>query len=148
MWLEAKVLGEKKISNSAAYYEQEIVKSFFSGNWPELSKARKAVSDFSKASGSEEAKIDLMVFYVETGTSYTLKYGDIDEPFYSSLESMFFKAVKTLNKSGNLALIETFKPRLQAIVKKTEDMGWGYHDNLADFFEVLGKPGEEKKLFE
>lgn len=52
---------------------------------------RKAISDYKKASGDEVGVLDIMVYYVEMGTKFTLEYGDIYEEFYDSLESMFKK---------------------------------------------------------
>ncbi len=59
--------------------------------FPELkySIARKAISDFKKVCRDPVAIIDLQLTYVEYGVKCTLQYGDIDERFYSSMESMF-----------------------------------------------------------
>ena len=51
-----------------------------------LSVARKAVTDAQKLGFPPEAMADLMLFYVETGVEFTNDYGDIDEPFYNSME--------------------------------------------------------------
>ncbi len=59
-----------------------------------LSIARKAVNDFKKLSTSTKDIADIMVFYVEQGVGFTNQYGDIDEPFYSSVESMYVTALR------------------------------------------------------
>lgn len=97
-----------------------------------LSVARKAVSDFKKIAKSAAAVADLMVVYVESGVLCTNTFGDIDESFYNSLESMFESALAFIDKNQ---LFDEFKPRLRAIVKNTRDIGWGFHDNLAYLFE-------------
>ncbi|APB35265.1 hypothetical protein GlitD10_2920 [Gloeomargarita lithophora Alchichica-D10] len=61
--------------------------------------------------------------------SYT--YGDINEAFYSSMEGMYGKAVAWIVKYG---IQEIFKARCEKIVSDTADMGWGFHDVLADIF--------------
>lgn len=93
--------------------------------------ARKAISDYKKAIGHPHDLAELMVYYVECGVQFTLTYGDIDEPFYSSLESMFQQAVRFI-KGCEKSIIEAFLPRFQTIVHKTRNMGWGFHDFLAD----------------
>ena len=42
-----------------------------------------------------------MLYYVECGVEFTNLYGDIDERFYSSLESMFADFVMILNSMEN-----------------------------------------------
>ncbi len=36
-----------------------------------------------------------------------------------------------------MKLIEKFRPRLEILVNKTEDVGWGYHDVLWDWYDEL-----------
>lgn len=141
-WLETKLFGSEKHAESIDYYKQKILSGFYTrsgGPQIKLSEAKRAISDFKKASKDNTFLIDLMIFYVETGTEFTRKYGDIDERFYSSMENMYGDAVEFLNKIGDAALIERFRQRLEDIVTKTDGMGWGYHDTLGDIYEGLGK---------
>ena len=55
----------------------------------DLRSARKAISDFKRACDDPSSVLELMVYYVEQGNQCTVDYGDIDEHFYSSIESMF-----------------------------------------------------------
>ena len=59
-----------------------------------LSAARKALNDFKKASADPLLVLDLMLFYVEQGVICTDTYGDIDEPFYDSLLSVYNSAAR------------------------------------------------------
>jgi len=93
-----------------------------------LSVAKKAISDFKKISVDKIMIIDLMLYYVENCVQFTIDYGDINESFYSSAESMFQNAVKTIN-TGDHALYEQFSSRLHWITKKAID-GWGFKDTL------------------
>ena len=72
-----------------------------------------------------------MFFYVETGVQFTLDYGDIHEAFYSSMESMYLKALRHIDSEG---LLPKFKERAKDIMDKTIDIGWGFHDTLSDYF--------------
>jgi hypothetical protein len=93
-----------------------------------LSVARKAVSDFKKIAKSKEAIADLMLVYVESGVLCTITFGDIDVPFYNSMESMFEAALDFIDKND---LFDEFRVRLKAIVDGTRGIGWGFHDNLS-----------------
>lgn len=96
-----------------------------------LAVARKAVNDANKLGLPREALADLMIFYVETGAEYTHTYGDIDEPFYNSMESMFLKVLKFIESA---ALLDKFQLRAFNILKKAENTGWGFYDTLCDYY--------------
>jgi hypothetical protein len=137
-WLDTKLQGSKHISESVEYYKKKILSSF--EGRINLKVAKKAISDFRKASNDRESLIDLMLLYVESGTEITIKYGDMYEQFYYSLECMYGDTVELLNKWGDKNLIEKFRPRLKAVVTKTEGMGWGYHDTLNGiYYDELGE---------
>lgn len=111
-----------------------IRQAFFPGRGfgeANLSLARKAVSDYRKVSSSTEGLIDLMLFYVEMGVQYTNTYGDIDEPFYQSLETMYTRAAKLIVDHSLNAQFET---RCRDIVGNTAGIGWGFHDSLNDAY--------------
>ena len=55
----------------------------------QISKAKKAITSYSKAVGDPLGEIELMVLFVECGNNFTLSYGDIDEGFYDALNRMF-----------------------------------------------------------
>jgi len=96
-------------------------------------RAEKAISDYAKATGDDERTTDLMIYFVECGYQFTLDYGDIDEVFYDTLIEMYEKAVGRVrrmpkNKQG------PFRKRLEKIMKFTDGIGWGYHDDLGDLY--------------
>jgi hypothetical protein len=99
-----------------------------------LGTARKALNDFKKANADPQATLDMMIYYVEQGVACTLQYGDIDEPFYSSLEGVFEDAVALLRQMDNPEITSEFYPRLERIVKDTGGIGWGFHDYLVEVF--------------
>lgn len=94
-----------------------------------LAIARKAVMDYKKVCRDQAAVIDVMLFYVEQGVKYTMAYGDINEAFYSSMESMYERAITAIGKAG---LKDTFDKRCHKILDDTRNMGWGFHDTLND----------------
>jgi hypothetical protein len=120
-------------------YKQKIYKQFFPTRGvgePKLAVARKAVSDYRKISPSPEGLADLMLFYVETGVKFTNTYGDIAEPFYNSLASMYERALEHLAK---YKLLELFEERCKALVNNTPGIGWGLHDTLSELYHLYFK---------
>lgn len=95
-----------------------------------LKEAKKAMSDYKKASGDEWGALELMVYYVECGTDFLCEFGDTYEQYYNSLESVFENALKLMKKSA-LPDIQGFVDRLIKVVHKARHMGWGYFDNIS-----------------
>ena len=105
-----------------------------SRGFPELkySIARKAISDFKKVCRDPAAIIDLQLTYVEYGVKCTLQYGDIDERFYSSMESMFHAFLEDMKDHG---LLDMFAARCEEIQEKTAHMGWGFGIAVTDLYD-------------
>lgn len=118
---------------------KEVIEQYISPTEPwkhpvKLSQARKAISDYRKAVNDTEGLVELMLFYVECGVNFTLEFGNIDEPFYNSVEGMFFDGLKTL-KSCEPDVVAKLLPRFTEAVRSTKGMDWGFHDGLLDTFE-------------
>ena len=96
-----------------------------------LREARKAITGFKKLSPTENDIADVMLFYVECGVIYTNDFGDIDEPFYNSIAGMFHDAGEFIKANG---MQEQFKQRCKKIMDDTDGIGWGFHDELSDYY--------------
>ena len=59
-----------------------------------VSKARKAISDYRKASGRPEHLAELMVFFCERGEGFCREFGVDDEAFMLALVRMFEQALR------------------------------------------------------
>jgi len=115
-------------------YKAIIEKEFFPPRGfgkARLSVARKAVSDYKKVTPSKEDLADIMVFYVEMGVKFTNAYGDIDEAFYCSMESMYEQAIRYIREQG---LQKQFMERCTNIVENTFGIGWGFYDTLNELY--------------
>ena len=99
-----------------------------------ISAAKKALSQYTKSTNDEAGTLELMVYFVERGTQCTADLGDIDEAFYSAMESMFERVIKTLKRSAP-EVRARFLPRLTAIRDAADGIGWGYYDYLCDAVE-------------
>ena len=98
----------------------------------QIAKAKKAISDYRKAAPSDAlGAIDLMIFFVECGNRLTCDFGDIEEPFYDALLSMYAKAVEAVVGLPEPAA-EPFRNRLRELTESSKGIGWGYHDGLCD----------------
>lgn len=134
-WLEIELQKPDELPELLKYYKMKISKALESND---LTTAKKAIIDFKKAVSDRENLIDLMIYYVEQGTEITLDCGDMYEDFYTGLENVYIDAIKLLNEWSDIKLIEKFRPRLETLVNKTEDVGWGYYDVLCDWYDELG----------
>jgi hypothetical protein len=115
-------------------HKQRIKNEFFPTRGfgsAKLSVARKAITDYKKVASSAEGVVELMVFYVEMGVRFTNEYGDIDEAFYNSMESMYEQAAKLIVKHE---MQDKFESRCRKIVSDTSGIGWGFHDELSELY--------------
>jgi hypothetical protein len=107
-----------------------------------ISRAKKAISDYRKASGDRDGELELMVLFVERGNFLTVEYGDFGEPFYDSMVGMYRKVVERV-KAGGAGLIGRYEERLRKIMESSKDIGYGYHDDLKYIYHSAfsdGKP--------
>jgi hypothetical protein len=105
----------------------------------QISKAKKAISDYSKAVGDPLGEAELMTFFVECGNKFTLDLGDIGEEFYDALNRMYRRAIeKVLHLPEGQQ--DEFKERLKAIMTSSANIGWGYHDSLRqDYYDAFAE---------
>lgn len=133
-YYQLKLAGSEGDAQVLEKYKAIIKKEFFPARGlgqARLSVARKAVMDYKKLSNSPEGLADLMLYYVEQGVDFTNEYGDITEAFYSSMESMYEKALQHLVKYH---LESQFEERCWSVVTNTSDIGWGFHDTLGSLY--------------
>ncbi len=98
-----------------------------------LSVGKKAISDYFKATKDKVGQLELMVHYLESGNQFTVEFGDIDESFYSSLESMFERILIALRKQASVVQDEYYA-RLEEVVFSAKNIGWGYYDSISYLF--------------
>ena len=96
-----------------------------------LRTGKKAISDYKKATGDLDGTLELMVYYVECGHQFTSTYGDIDEPFYNSLISVYNSILRQLQKFPEYK--DVYYDRLAVLARDSRYFGWGY-DELYELF--------------
>jgi hypothetical protein len=103
-----------------------------------ISRAERAISEYSKAADDDKGEAELMVFFVECGNKFTIELGDIDANFYDSLTLMYDKAIEKILSLKDSEQ-EQFKNRLKQIMDSSSGIGWGYHDELCDlYYDAFG----------
>ena len=114
-------------------YRDIVFEAFYPSRGHELKlrNGKKAISDFKKFSPSSDLVAELMLFYVATGVDFTNDFGDIDEGFYSSLETTFVAAMKLMENEN---LLEKFAGQVSIIVNETHGIGWGFHDYICEVY--------------
>lgn len=114
-------------------YRERVFNAFYPkrGLGYNLKEGKAAISDFKKMGPSSELLASLMLYYVETGVEFTNEFGDINEAFYSSLEKTYLSALTLMRKEN---LLDTFAERTLKVVNDTSEIGWGFHDYLADVY--------------
>lgn len=132
-FLEARFLSEASTLDAYKKIVFECLWPKRDGDWFRFREARKAISDYKKASGDETGEIDLMLHYVETGNDFTCEFGDIDERFYDSVLSICQKAAQKIRRLP-LRRREEYRDRRRRLVESSDGIGWGYHDELSDIF--------------
>ncbi|MCH1640860.1 plasmid pRiA4b ORF-3 family protein [Paenibacillus timonensis] len=134
-FLAVRILGDEAVESLFQEYRKKVEHEFF----PErghgklrLQEAKQAISEFEQLTESVRSSLELKLIYVENGVDFTLSYGDIDERFYYSMASMYADIIDHVNEDETAELFDEFEERLEAVVSKTEGIGWGFHDNLAE----------------
>jgi hypothetical protein len=106
---------------------------------------KKLITRFGHVVDDPRFSIDLTLYYVECGTEYTNTFGDIDEPFYNSMCSVFGDVVHKLNQMDDPAVYDLLKDRLRRLVDETRNIGWGYGDFICEnYCEIVWVQKEEE----
>jgi hypothetical protein len=100
----------------------------------DLVMARSTIREFSQATSDTEAVVDLMIYAVECGNRFTLDCGDIGEEFYDGLIDIYAAAIKKVIKLPS-DVRDSYRKRLEKIMRSSDGIGWGYHDSLCDHFD-------------
>ena len=124
-------VGDDPLAPYKKTIDESMYPDIYSDKPVQIAKAKKAISSYSKAIGDSLGEAELMIFFVECGNNLTVDLGDIDEGFYDAVNGMYRRAIQKV-----LSLPEEqrggYRKRLREIMTSSSDIGWGYHDMLAD----------------
>ena len=113
--------------------------------WPDVfknqntsvAKAKKAITDYKKASGTADGLAELTVFYCERASGFSCDIGMDDEAYLSALVRMFEQAPKTIATLPQ-AQRSTLWARLDVVRDRSHDIGYGVGE---DMDALLGERG-------
>lgn len=94
-----------------------------------VSKAKKAIADYKKASGKADGMAELMVFYCERAACFSREFGVQDENYFDALVRMFEQALKvslTLATEQRDAMLQ----RLDDVSQVGLDLGYGVGEEM------------------
>ena len=111
-----------------------------------ITEAKRAISQYERATGEPAGTVDLMLTFVEQGTAFADDVGYGDDSFFSALEGMLARALALLQQSTE-ELRHSVKPRLIRLADMARRLGWGYGDfvNEAIGYAVKSDEADEKK---
>lgn len=138
-FLHARVQAETGDGTAVERYRRTIIEQFFPSRgfgMLKLAEARKAIRDYRRATDNLAGTIDLMLTYVENGTQFTREFGDMNDAFYNSLESVLREMTQLLRKEQP-SLYPQFRKRIQGLEVHADHIGWGYGDALRDHVRLL-----------
>ncbi len=96
-----------------------------------LSEINKAIRDFKKVSDSVENLAELMLYYVENGIEFIKTYGDIDEPFYESMENVYENTARMITEHG---LKDEFHNHFENLVYASDFTGYEFGETIEEIF--------------
>jgi len=129
-------------------YKEKIRKVFFpdrNTNSFSLAKAKSYITEFKKMCLIKEHILDLQLYYVECGTKFQNEYGDMWEGFYDSMQNVFEKIAKELNKQKDNTLFNKLNERIRYNIQLVTDKGWGFYDGMIETYnEIIWVKEDEK----
>jgi hypothetical protein len=93
--------------------------------------AKRAISQYERATRDMTGTADLMLTFVESGTAYALDLGYGGEGFFSSLSSMLSRVLDAWHH-GSEELRRSLETRLLRLSSSACTIGWGYGDFVED----------------
>lgn len=109
--------------------KKRIRKCFFNNNRVKLSEAKLILSSFNKSTNSINLRLDMMLYYCEVGTDCGATYGAKYEALYTSVESVFEKFVKHVQKL-ELKNQKIFKTRVKDLIAISCHCGFAHEEIL------------------
>lgn len=131
--VDIELCGESVEEQLVTECKKKIHAAFF-GSRLSLKTAKTVISDFKKVSKNRENVAELMLHYVECGVEYTSMYGNIDEVFYYSIESMFADFVRTLNGLDSEPYYQRNADRIKEMCLSTDCVGWGFSEEMMNIY--------------
>ena len=131
-------LGDDVLKPYKATIDRWLWPDVFKNQDTSVTKAKKAIADYKKASTSAEGLAELMVFYCERASGFSCDIGMDDEAYLSALVRMFEQALKNIAAMPDEQRA-TLWARLEAVrVRCKHNLGYGVGDDMDDLLAERG----------
>ncbi len=122
-------LGEDVLKPYKEAIDRWLWPDVFKNQDTSVAKAKKAITDYKKASGTADGLAELMVLYCERASGFSCDVDLDDEGYLSALVRMFEQALKAV-----ATLPETQRPalwtRLRMVRGRSHDIGYGVGEDM------------------
>ena len=114
--------------------------------WPDMlrnqrtsvAKAKKCIADYKKAIGHAEGLAELMVFYCERASGFSVEVGLQDEGFFVALVRMFEQALQAIARLPD-ARRPLLMDRLSVVHHISQNIGYGVDDAMSGLLAEYGR---------
>jgi len=122
-------------------YRKRVINVYFhprgAASRPRYSVAKKAINDYSEASGDIKGTMDLALTLVENIMKYIYEFSGIDEASRVGVSDMMEKFCKLIQTEEGQKFYPYFKERLNKLYRDSEDSPYGPGDNLRYYISIL-----------
>lgn len=137
--LSSKFIGDAYLEEVLNTYKRKMLDEMYPKGYrtPSLKNGKSLINDFKKF-GDSGSTLDFMLYYVELGVRYIDDYGMMNQAFYDCLCHVYGEFIDLFDHEGTEDLYFKFKSRVEWLLSKTCDIGWGlgeyFMDVSGDFF--------------
>jgi hypothetical protein len=120
-------------------YKKRIQKPLiWTGNTPpslKVSDARKAISEYKKATRDVEGTLELTLFYLCCLVKCFTDFGVSDDAYLNSIYTALSDFLDGLKKANSLKLYEKFEKEFKSLTTKYKNWGCGLEEDLESAYE-------------
>ena len=131
--LSSKFIGEAYLEEVLNTYKRKMLDEMYPKGYrtTKLKNGKNLINDFKKF-GDTGSNLDLMLYYVELGVRYTYEYGSMNQAFYDGLCRGYGEFIELFDNEGTEDLYYKFNSRVDSLLSKTCDIGWGLGEYFMD----------------
>ena len=127
-------LGQDPLQPYKKIMDRWLWPDIFRGEETSVSRAKRAISNYKKASGDPEGLAELMVYYCDLAAGFCRDVGYQDAAYCDALARMFEQALRTIADAVNSS---TVRNRLLGTLDHVRSMGHELGYGIGDDMDVL-----------
>lgn len=130
-------LGEDPLEPYKATISRWLWPDMFRKQGASVAEAKKSIASYKKAIGQPEGLAELMVFYCERASGFSVEVGLEDEGFLVALVRMFEQALLAISRLPDTQQ-RLLMERLAAVHNISQNIGYGVADAMSDLLVEYG----------